>query len=82
MNATPQPVSKVRIWPVEAAIWRNGEFYNVTLSKSYKDGDEYKNTHSLGRDDLLAAAKALDSAHSWILRQEQKDRERAAPGQD
>jgi hypothetical protein len=70
-----QPVGKITIWPASCAIWKNGEFYSVTFAKSYKDGEEYKNSSSFDRDNLLALAKLADQAHSWILRQEQKDRE-------
>jgi hypothetical protein len=72
--AKTRPVQQIKIWPVEAAIWQNGEFFNVTLSRSYKEGEEYKSTGSLDRDDLLKAAKACDLAHTWILRQEAKTR--------
>lgn len=79
----PKPVHEIRIWPVKVAIWKNGEFYNCTASKSYKDSqtEEYHDTTSFGRDDLLPLAKAIDHAHSWILRQEQKDRAAKPEGQ-
>jgi len=65
-----RPVSEVRIGHIKAAIWKNetekGEFYNVTLSRLYRDGDSWKSSDSLGRDDLLLAAKVLSAAHSKI----------------
>ena len=49
--------------------------FNTTLVRVYKDSDEeWKETHSLGRDDLLAAGKVLDEAHSFILDEERKAR--------
>ena len=58
---------------VKAAIWQNqsenGTRYNVTLSRIYKDGEQWKTTESFGRDDLLLLAKVIDQAHSWIFQQ-------------
>lgn len=72
------PAHKLRIGVLQATIWRNssdkGVWYSVTPSRSYKQGDEtWKETDSLGTDDLLAMAKLLDQAHSWIIRQMQAD---------
>jgi hypothetical protein len=39
----------------------------VTISRSYKDGDDWKETTSFGRDDLPLVAKAVDMAHTWIF---------------
>ena len=39
---------------------------SVTLSKSYKDGEEYKSTDNLNAGDLLNAAKVLMRAEAWI----------------
>ena len=72
------PAHKLRISNLQATIWRNisekGTWYSVTPSRSYKAGDEtWKETDSLGFDDLLAMAKLLDEAHTWISRQMQAD---------
>ncbi len=44
--ANPKPISEVRIGRVKAAIWPNGTDgrarHNVTFSRLYKDGDEWK----------------------------------------
>lgn len=65
-----KPVHKVRLGSVKAAIWENqtdsGTRYNVTVSRIYKDGDEWKSTDSFGRDDLLLLGKVCDEAHTWI----------------
>lgn len=66
----PRPVHEVRFGAVRAAIWRNesqnGPWYSVTLSRLYKDGDQWRDSTSFGRDDLLLVAKASDCAHTWI----------------
>jgi len=65
-----KPIDEIRIGKIQAAIWRNetehGPMHNVTLERIYRDGDQWKATGSLGRDDLLTAAKVLDLAHTRI----------------
>lgn len=55
---------------------RNGIMFSTTLVRIYKDQeDEWKETHSLGRDDLLLAAKVLDQVHSFIVEEERRMRD-------
>ena len=55
-----QPIKTLRAGRIQAAIWENhsdkGSFYNVTVSRSYKEGDSWKSSGSFGRDDLLVLA--------------------------
>jgi hypothetical protein len=64
-----KPAAKFRIGYVTATVWKNDDFYNVDLARSYKDGDEWKNTGSLGAGDLLNAMKALERAEAFIAQQ-------------
>ena len=77
-QAGNRPVDKIRIGHITAAIFENtgqkGTFYSVKLERGYKDGETWKNTDSLGRDDLLVAAKALDKAHDRIIELQQEGR--------
>ena len=41
--------------------------YNVTFSRLYKDGDQWKSTQSFGRNDLLVLRKVADQAHSRLF---------------
>jgi len=65
------PVHEVRLGRIRAAIWENetqtGTRHNVTVSRLYKDGDEWCDSSSFGRDDLPLVGKVLDRAHSWIF---------------
>jgi len=65
------PVHEVRLGAIKATIWENetsvGTRHNVTVARLYKDGDDWKQTESFGRDDLLLLGKVLDQSHSWIL---------------
>jgi hypothetical protein len=47
-----------------------GPFYNVTVSRSYKDGETWKSSDSFGRDDLLVLAQLLGSAYTFILQKQ------------
>ena len=68
--ANPKPVTEVRIGRVKATVWKNGTDdqprYNVTFSRLYKEGDQWKSTQSFGRNDLLVLAKVADFAHTRI----------------
>jgi hypothetical protein len=79
-----QPVHEVRIGSIKAAIWENktenGTRFNVTVSRIYKDGDQWKSTDSFGRDDLLVLAKVVDQAHTWIFENAKPHDDRRNPG--
>ena len=69
--ANQKPVDEIRIGRVKATIWKNGTDeqlrHNVTFSRLYKDGDQWKSTQSFGRNDLLVLAKVADLAHTRLL---------------
>ena len=72
------PAHKIRFGVLQATIWRNssdkGTWYSVQPSRSYKQGDEtWKETDSLGSDDLLPMAELHRQAFVWIARQQQAD---------
>jgi hypothetical protein len=72
------PAHKLRIGALQATIWRNSgdnnTWYSVKLTRGYKVDEGWRETDNLGFDDLLAAAKLLDSAHTWITHQLEADR--------
>ncbi|MCI0462773.1 MAG: hypothetical protein L0Z62_37980 [Gemmataceae bacterium] len=80
--AKQQPVHEIRFGAVKAAIWENqtnnGTRYSVTVSRLYKDGDEWKRSDSFGRDDLPLLAKVADLAHTWIFEHARADNPRPA----
>jgi len=69
-QTTNRPVHSVRYGGVKASVWlnqtRNGPMYNVTITRSYKVADEWKESASFGYEDLLLLAKSIDECHSWI----------------
>jgi hypothetical protein len=50
-------------------VWLNDKHYNTVLSRSYKDGDEYKDTDQLGTGDLMNAVRVLQRADDFIASQ-------------
>jgi hypothetical protein len=74
MANKPQPIKTLRAGRIQAAIWENhsdkGSFYNVTVSRSYKDGDTWKSSDSFGRDDLLVLAQLLGATYTFILQKQ------------
>ena len=69
-----KPVKKIQLGSIRATIWENtndkgASWFKVNVTRSYKDGDEFKDSTSFGVNDLPMASKALDLAHAWILDQ-------------
>lgn len=77
-----RPVHTVRIGNIKAAVWVNdtasGTMFNVTVSRSYKDGEDWKESGSFGFDDVLTLMKCLDMAHTWIYTNREKPAEQKA----
>ena len=74
------PAHKIRFGVLQVTIWRNintdkgTTWYSVVPIRSYKNGDEtWKETDSLGQDDLLAMAELHRQAFVWIAKQVQAD---------
>ena len=63
------PVVKFRIGSVTASVWQNDKHYNVTIAKSYKDGDDWRETDSLGHGDLMNAVRVLQRSEEFISEQ-------------
>jgi hypothetical protein len=71
MAKSNKPVKEIRLGRIKAAIWENetanGSRHNVKVVRLYKDGEEWKDSDTFGRDDLLVVGKVLDMAHTWIF---------------
>ena len=67
------PVHTIRFGLIQVCVWRNqtkfGDRHVVTVSRSYKDGDLWRESSRFGRDDLPVLAKAIDLAHTWIYQE-------------
>lgn len=72
-----RPTHEIKLGKIRAAIWANESkqdklWFNVTVTRLYKEDDQWKDTSSFGRDDLPIVNKAIDMAYGWILRRERK----------
>jgi hypothetical protein len=67
-----RPVQTLRHRSIKATIWRNetdkGPMFNVTITRSWRDKEsgEWRDTHSLGYDDLMNVAALMYEAHAFI----------------
>ncbi len=76
MAQKQKPVHEIRLGRIRVAIWANqsngkGVWFNTTIVRLYKDGDEWKETAAYGRDDLPIVSKAVDMAYGWIWKQDE-----------
>ena len=66
-----KPAHKIRDGLLAVTIWENEHdgksYYSVDLTRSYKDGDDWKESKSLSAHDLLKAANLINQAYNWIL---------------
>ena len=73
------PAHKLRDGCLAVVIWRNTStegktYYSATPQRSYRQGDDtWRETDSLGGDDLLAMAELLREAYAWIKMQKRAD---------
>ena len=69
-NGTTLPAAKFKIGWITATVWLNEGHYNTVLTRSYKDGEDYKETNQFGHHDLLNAVLVLKRAEQFISEQQ------------
>lgn len=73
MEKKAMPVHVVKLGKILANVWANetkhGRRFNVTACRLYLENGEWKRSDSFGRDELLTAARAFQSAYDWIWTQ-------------
>jgi len=73
-----QPTDTLRDGAIKATIWaRNGEkgtFYSVEISRTYKDGETFKDSHSYSGSELLRVSRLAEQAYDRVreLKSEQQ----------
>jgi hypothetical protein len=74
-----RPIHELRHRNLRATIWKNdttsGPMYNVTVSRMYRDNDQWRDSTSFGFDDLMNLAKLLFDAHTYIADLRERDRD-------
>lgn len=76
--ATNKPIIFFRLRGVKVSVFanvvNNGQqdmlFHKVSLQRVYRDGEEWKTTRSLGRDDIPVACLLLQKAWEFVLDRE------------
>lgn len=66
-----KPVERFRRGCITASVWLNRNeqgksWYTITIKRSYKDGDEWRDTSSFRLEDLPLVEKVADKAFAWI----------------
>ncbi len=75
MAQKQKPAHEIRLGRIRATIWANNSdnrnvWFNVSLTRLYKDGEQWKDSSTFRRDDLPVVAKVVDMAYAWIWGQE------------
>lgn len=72
-----RPAHEVRSGLVRAAIWanntRSGTRYNVTVTRIYKSGDDWKSTGSFGLRDLADLTRVSVMAEAWVREKQPRE---------
>jgi hypothetical protein len=71
MNSGNRPAHEIKLGAIRASIWSNRSerqevWFNVSIARLYRDGDQWKTTTSFSRDDLPLVSKAAEMAYAWI----------------
>ncbi len=78
--STFQPIAKLSLFPITAAIWLNEKdgksWYSTKIERRYKDeSGTWRSTDVFAPGDLLLVAKIADQAHSEIEKLKAADRQ-------
>ncbi len=57
---------KVRIWQRRS---KHGGRYSLSVVRLFRNGDQWKESTRLGRDDIPLVRLVLDEAYEWMLTQ-------------
>jgi hypothetical protein len=73
--ANKKPTHEIRLGTIRAAIWahenrQNQVWFNVTVTRVYKDDLGWRDSSTFNRDDLPVVAKIMEMAYVWIWDQQ------------
>ena len=67
---TNKPIDTLRDGSLKATIWKNpsekGSFYSVDISRTYKQDEVFKDSHSFSGTELLRIARLANIAYDEI----------------
>lgn len=69
-----RPAHEIKLANIRATIWSNqndrgDRWFSVSIIRTYRDGDQWKDANSFGRDDLPLVSKVGEMAYAWIWKQ-------------
>ncbi|MFL5334477.1 MAG: hypothetical protein ACJ8H8_15115 [Geminicoccaceae bacterium] len=73
------PAHTLHDGPLKVTIWRNTNrdkgttWYSVNITRGYRQEETWKDTDSLGQDDILATMELLREAYAWIKMQRRSE---------
>lgn len=80
---TNKPIDTIRDGSLKATIWKNtgekGDFYSVEFSRTYKQGETFKDSHSFSGTELLRISRLADIAYTEITIHRASDRGEPGP---
>lgn len=66
-----EPIKEIRRGMIKVRVWRRrskqGDRFTLTLVRIFRNGDVWKESTRLGRDDIPVARLVLDEAYAWML---------------
>jgi hypothetical protein len=78
-NSKNRPVQNIRVGGINAAIWEQegskGNFMNVSFSRSYKQGNEWKTSHTYTVNQLDDLRRAATEAETYINENKRSDQQ-------
>jgi len=76
-----KPIEKFRSGGVQAAVWentgKNGSFYSVSVSRTFKKDGKLEETNSYGRSDLVHLAIVATQAWFFIAKKRDENEQAA-----
>ena len=69
-----KPALELRRGLIKVRIWRrrskHGPQYSLSVVRLFRNGDQWKQSTRLGRDDIPLVRLVLDEAYTWMLTNE------------
>jgi len=76
------PTDTIRDGAIKATIWKRegdkGAFFSVEISRTYKDGETFKDSHSYSGSELLRVSRLAERAYDRVRELKSEQQQEAA----
>ena len=77
MSSGNRPIHEIKLGRIRASIWSHegngqGNWHSVSITRLYREREEWKTSTSFGRDDLPVVSKAVEMAYAWIWKTQER----------